>query len=230
LLELSHACALTLLLLLFYVAGTRSLFAHDPISTKLTWSREISRIVYARCVECHREGGSAPMALVSYQQARPWAKAIKEQVLNRQMPPWGAVKGFADFRNDRGLSQEEISLIAAWVEGGAPEGDPSLVPELPPAAQKDRDLNASRDGLQVTGRGVLSRDAVVLAVEPFAPANISSARVEAILPDGRVEQLIWLFDYRKKFDVQFEYREPLALPRGTTVVSQPPVTVQLLLK
>ena len=157
---------LTLLLLLFYVAGTRSLFAHDPISTKLTWSREISRILYARCVECHREGGSAPMALVSYQQARPWAKAIKEQVLNRQMPPWGAVKGFADFRNDRGLSQEEISLIAAWVEGGAPEGDPSLVPELPPAAQKDRDLNASRDGLQVKQERVF-----LVAMRWFSPSN-----------------------------------------------------------
>src|SRR5215831_16635136 len=88
-----------------------SLLAHDPITTKLTWSREISRIIYNRCVGCHREGGSAPMPLVTYQQARPWAKGIKEQVLSRRMPPWGAVKGFGDFSNDRALSQEEMNLI-----------------------------------------------------------------------------------------------------------------------
>ena len=75
--------------------------AHDVITTQITFSREISRLMYSRCVSCHREGGSA-FSLVKYEEARPWAKAIKEEVLERRMPPWGAVKGFGEFRDDRG--------------------------------------------------------------------------------------------------------------------------------
>ena len=104
--------------------------AHEVITTKLTWSREISRIFYRRCIGCHREGSSA-FSLTSYEQARPWAQAIKEEVLSRRMPPWFAVKGFGEFKDDAGLSQEEIATIAAWVEGGAPRGDEKLLPELP---------------------------------------------------------------------------------------------------
>src|SRR5437016_2120481 len=106
------------------------LSAHDVITTKITWSREISRIVYARCLTCHRDGGRA-FSLATYGDTRPWAKAIKEEVLARRMPPWNAVKGFGEFQNDRGLTQEELSLIADWVEGGAPEGTPSYMPERP---------------------------------------------------------------------------------------------------
>src|ERR1700689_4161627 len=91
--------------------------AHDPITTKITWNREISRIVYARCSSCHRQGGTS-FSLMDYEEARPWAQAILEEVLERQMPPWGAVKGFGDFRNDQSLTQEQLDLIANWVDGG----------------------------------------------------------------------------------------------------------------
>src|SRR5438105_68430 len=107
--------------------------AHDPISTGLTWSQEISRIVYNRCATCHAKGGNAPMSLLTYADVRPWATAIKEEVLNRRMPPWGAVKGFGDFREDASLSQEEIMRIADWVEGGAPEGNSIYLPPVPVA-------------------------------------------------------------------------------------------------
>src|SRR5687767_7300477 len=105
--------------------------AHDPVTTSLTWSQEISRIFIKRCVSCHRDGGSAPMTLTSYGEARPWAKAIKEEVLDRKMPPWGAVKGFGEFRNDASLTQDEVLRIAEWVEGGAPEGDPQYLAVQP---------------------------------------------------------------------------------------------------
>ncbi len=95
--------------------------AHDIITTKITWTKEISRLVYKRCATCHREGGSS-FSLMTYEEARPWAKAIKEEVLERRMPPWEAVKGFGEFRDDRGLTQEELETISSWVEGGAPEG------------------------------------------------------------------------------------------------------------
>src|SRR5438876_898608 len=97
--------------------------AHEIITTKLTWTQEISRIVYKRCASCHREGGAAPMSLLSYDEARPWAKAIRDEVAERRMPPWGAVKGFGDFRNDASLTDPEIEMMILWVEGGAPKGD-----------------------------------------------------------------------------------------------------------
>ena len=70
-----------------------SLAAHDRITTKVTWDREIAPIVQARCVSCHSAGGRAPMALTTYEEARPWAKAIKEEVLARRMPKWHASAG-----------------------------------------------------------------------------------------------------------------------------------------
>src|SRR5579864_3454608 len=105
------------------LVGALAAQAHEPITTKLTWTQEIARIVYKRCASCHHEGGAA-FSLMTYDEARPWAKAIKEEVLERRMPPWEAVKGFGEFREDRGLTQEELETISAWVEGGAPEGEP----------------------------------------------------------------------------------------------------------
>src|SRR5262245_8576752 len=104
--------------------------AHDPITTTLTWSREISRVVFAHCVACHRPEGRA-FPLTTYEDARPWAKAIRDEVLNRRMPPWDAVKGVGTFRNDPSLSLPELDLIVRWVEGGAPEGKPDYLPAKP---------------------------------------------------------------------------------------------------
>src|ERR1043166_8088983 len=66
-----------------------SAFTHDIITTPVTWNREISRIFYSRCVSCHREGGSA-FSMTAYKETFPWRTAIKEEVLERRMPPWGA--------------------------------------------------------------------------------------------------------------------------------------------
>jgi hypothetical protein len=101
--------------------ATATLLAHDPITTRVTWTGEVSRIVEARCVMCHNPSGPAPMSLQSYDEARPWAKAIKEAVLTRHMPNWRAVRGYGDFSNDPSLSPFEIALVAAWADGGAPE-------------------------------------------------------------------------------------------------------------
>src|SRR5262245_58059634 len=111
--------------------------AHDPITTKVTWSREISRIVERRCAGCHRPDGVAPMALTTYEQARPWLKAIEAEVVSRRMPKWPAARGIGDFDNDRSLSPFEIELIAAWIDGGAPKGDASA---SQPAAPSPRPL------------------------------------------------------------------------------------------
>ena len=108
---------------------------HDLITTPITWTKEISRIVYQRCASCHRPGAKA-FSLLTYTEARPWAVAIKEEVLSRRMPPWGAVKGFGDFKDDGGLSAEQIELIMAWVDGGVPEGERKFLPARPKPAAK----------------------------------------------------------------------------------------------
>ena len=96
-----------------------------------TFSKDIAPIFNARCVECHRAGELAPMSLTNYEDARPWAKAIRENVVRRVMPPWLADPAHGEFRNDRRLPQPEIDTIVSWVNAGAPEGDRKDLPAAP---------------------------------------------------------------------------------------------------
>jgi hypothetical protein len=104
--------------------------AHEPITTKVRFNKEVVRILQRSCLGCHHPGGIA-MSLATYDEARPWAKAIKEEVLNKRMPPWHAVKGYGDFRNAPPLVQREIDLLVNWVEGGAPKGEDTDLPAAP---------------------------------------------------------------------------------------------------
>ena len=97
-----------------------------------TFSKDVAPILQARCQGCHRPGEAAPMPLLSYQDARPWAKAIKEAVVLKKMPPWFADTSVGHFRNDRSLSVDEINTLVSWVDAGAPEGDKK---DLPPARE-----------------------------------------------------------------------------------------------
>jgi hypothetical protein len=106
-------------------------FAASTAPGNPTFTREVSRILNERCVECHRAGEVAPMAFTSYKEVRPWAKAIRERVVARQMPVWLADPHFGEFKNDRRLSRVEIDTIANWVENGAPEGDSRDLPAPP---------------------------------------------------------------------------------------------------
>jgi hypothetical protein len=112
------ACFAACLVLL----SARSTTAHDPITTKVTFTREIRAILSARCAACHVAGGPAPMPLTTYEEVRPWARAIKEQVLLRRMPTWHAARGFGAFKNDPTLTPIEMALIVSWVDGGLPSG------------------------------------------------------------------------------------------------------------
>jgi len=82
-------------------------------------------------VDCHRKGEAAPMTLTSYQEACPWAKAIKRAVLQHAMPPWLADPYFGAFKNARGVPQKDVETLSAWADGGAPEGNPKDTPALP---------------------------------------------------------------------------------------------------
>jgi hypothetical protein len=96
-----------------------------------TFSHDVAPILFNRCVECHRQGEAAPMPLTSYAETRPWAKAIKQAVLTRKMPPWLADPHYGSFRNDRRLTDDEVKILAAWADTGAPEGNAKDLPRLP---------------------------------------------------------------------------------------------------
>lgn len=88
-----------------------------------TFNKDVLPILQKNCQECHRPGEIAPMSLLTYAEARPWAKGIKAAVLSRKMPPWFASDGYAHFANDKRLPDADIATLAAWADHGAPEGD-----------------------------------------------------------------------------------------------------------
>src|SRR5579871_3462695 len=100
-------------------------FAADA---KITFHKDVEPILQTRCQTCHRPGEAAPMPLLTYTDARPWAKAIKQAVLTRKMPPWMADESVGHFRNDRRLTQPEIDILTQWTDQGAPEGNPKDAP------------------------------------------------------------------------------------------------------
>src|SRR5688572_23662725 len=100
-----------------------------------TFSKDVAPIVFAKCAGCHRPGEVAPMSLLSFKDVRPWAGAIREKVASRVMPPWHADRAYGTFRNNPSLTQAEIDTIVAWVNGGAPEGNPKDTPALPKFAE-----------------------------------------------------------------------------------------------
>lgn len=120
---------------------------HVPITTKIVFNREIAQIFQKKCFQCHTDG-NVSVPLTTYREARPWAVAIKEEILERKMPPWGAASGYGHFANDMSLTGREISLILAWADGGAPSGvllvdedkQPVYVPSLNGWEQGEPDL------------------------------------------------------------------------------------------
>ena len=101
-----------------------------------TFSKDVAPIMFNNCATCHRAGEVAPMTLTSYEDARPWAKVIKNKVVAREMPPWGADPAHSlKMRNDRSLTQAQIDTIVAWVDGGAPKGSEADLPPLPKFAE-----------------------------------------------------------------------------------------------
>lgn len=201
---------------------TATVPAHEFYSTKLTWTRDVSRIIYKRCVSCHREGSSS-FSLTTYEQARPWAKAIKDEVLNRRMPPWNAVKGFGDLYDDRSLTQEEISVISNWVEGGAPEGEKIYEPALP----KFEDGMAAGPtappiSARVTDRALVKSDVELFGIRPAGVEPNASVQVVATRPDGSVVPLLWIKQANVEYQQIYYYASDVSLPAGSVVSVIPP--------
>ena len=122
---LSYAALAVAVLVLTAILTTGTSPAATP-----TFSKDVAPILYKNCSTCHRQGEIAPMSLLTYENARPWARAIREQVALGNMPPWHASAPRGTFSNDRRLSDEDKDTLIRWADAGAPKGDPK---DLPPA-------------------------------------------------------------------------------------------------
>src|SRR5262249_51754070 len=171
---------------------------------------EISRVVYQHCATCHRPEGRA-FSLLTYDEARPWAKAIRDEVLNRRMPPWDAVKGIGEFREDSSLSLPEMDLIVNWVEGGAPEGDPAFLPPTPKKQMPEPESPAS--GVELRESKTLTSPVTIAGIGPAGPVEVA-----AVLPDGEVRRLIWVRTFRPEWNRTYWFRSPQRLPKGSRLV------------
>ena len=124
------AFSFVLLILIGLVALSNSVVTAQSDEGGPTFNEDVAVILYDNCASCHRAGQVAPMALTSYTAARPWARAIKGKVVAREMPPWFADARYGRFRNEMTLTQDEVDILAAWADAGAPEGT-GEAPELP---------------------------------------------------------------------------------------------------
>jgi hypothetical protein len=146
------AMGIVLAILIAIVAQTSALAADaNPANAgarqQVTFSKDVAPILQAKCQECHQPNSIAPMSLITFQEARPWARSIKERVVTRQMPPWHIDQsvGVQKFKNDMSLTNEQINTIVSWVDGGALQGDPKDLPPAKPLVT-DNEWKGVRDG------------------------------------------------------------------------------------
>jgi hypothetical protein len=120
-------------------ALTQQVGAQAPAAaSQVTFTRDVAPILQRSCQACHRPGSMAPMSFLTYQETRPWARAIKQKVSAREMPPWfiDRTVGLTKFKDDPSLSDKEIAVLSAWADGGAVQGNPA---DMPPPKQFESD-------------------------------------------------------------------------------------------
>lgn len=131
---------LLLLSSIAFLVCSHQVNSHEPVTTKVRFNKEVIRIFRDHCVACHRPGSTTDISLDTYLNARPWAKAFKEEILERRMPPFQTARGFGNFENDYQLTQHEIDLIVSWVDGGTPKGEDKDLPSTDAVELKTPDL------------------------------------------------------------------------------------------
>jgi hypothetical protein len=175
-------------------------------SNNVTFNKDVLPVLQKNCQECHRPGEVAPMSLLTYSEARPWAKALKTAVVTQKMPPWFADPKYGHFANDRRLSPEEIDVISAWADNGSPEGDakdkpapkqftsgwkvkPDMVIEMPEAFQLPAKGTINYQYIRVKGN--ITQDLWVEAAEmrPSNPKVLHHGKVWVLPPGSK-----WMAD------------------------------------
>jgi hypothetical protein len=130
--------AAALIAMMLPIACVRT-FAQNRVQDQVTFTKDVAPILQRSCQNCHRQDSIAPMSLLTYEDARPWAESIRQKVVLRQMPPWFIDKtvGVRKFKDDPSLTEQEIKTIVAWVDGGMVKGNPADMP--PPRHFEDAD-------------------------------------------------------------------------------------------
>jgi mono/diheme cytochrome c family protein len=163
---------------------------------QVTFARDVAPILQQNCQECHQPNSIAPMSLITYQEVRPWARAIKDRVAARQMPPWHIDRsvGVQKFKNDMSLTDQQVNTIVAWVDGGALQGDLKDLPPPKPLVT-DNEWKAVRDG--------------------FGPPDLVIKSSEYVMPAQH--QDVW---YRPMSDI------PITEPRWARMVEIRPTNLK----
>jgi hypothetical protein len=161
------------------------------------------------------------MSLATFEEARPWARAIKEETMTRRMPKWQAARGYGDFRNDPSLSPFEIALIAAWADGGAPRGTKAdeRAAETPRKRAAPIDLDGARSLTLPCGDQPLPAG-TLLAVHPDTQDS-GSVGMAIRFADGRREIVGWIRGFDPDFATTYWLRTPIELAAGSVLTTEP---------
>ncbi len=179
-------------------AGGSSADVSEP-----TWAEHVAPILYQKCVTCHRAGQTAPMSLLSYDEARPWAKSIRLVTQERTMPPWFANPEHGEFVEDPSLTEEQIALLARWVEAGAPAGDLAKAPAAPAFSSDWK----------------IGEPDVVLTMEPFLVTDEIEDHYHWVKIDNHLDQDRWI----KAMEVHATF--PEAVHHQLTYLGRPDATI-----
>jgi len=170
-------------LALLFAVTLPQLASAQAAGTPVTFTKDIAPIFQEKCQACHRTDSIAPMSLVNYEETRPWAKAIRERIITRQMPPWHIDKtvGIQKFKNDRSLSDAQIDTIVKWVDAGAPKGD---VKDMPPAKQWPDESKWNFAGMYGTP------DLIIKSPDWTVPPVGQDAWYKPVIPTGLTESRV----------------------------------------
>ncbi len=166
----------------------------EPISSSVTYNREIYRIFESRCLACHASDGVG-MPLGTYRDARPWARAIREELIEGRMPPWTAAAGYVPFANDIGLSSRELATMLTWTDGGTPRGDDRDLPARAGGHRHSAAVDADAR-LELPPQAVPAGDEHVVrrvTIDPGAAAGTSLRQIDIVPGDTRVLRAAFVF-------------------------------------
>jgi hypothetical protein len=158
----------------------------DPVSSSVTFNREVIRIFQRKCLQCH-SSGTVAMSLGTYREARPWSRAIREELVEQRMPPWGAADGYTAIANNAGLTAREMTMILTWLDGGLPKGEERDLPRDAvgphrPATEPDRRVELPAQRIPADEEYVIRR----LIVDSGASGLRRVRRVEIVPGNKRV--------------------------------------------
>src|SRR6516164_9495118 len=156
------------------VVGAAGLDAHKPITSKYTYNDDVFPIFRDKCSRCHVEGGVAPMSLMTYEEAFPWAESIRAELVAAHMPPATVDESFGDVAHARGLSPKELDIILTWASGGNPRG--SLDQQLPAVELKNDWVLGTPDLALPLPEFTLAADTMEDTHEFTLPTGTSDAR------------------------------------------------------